>query len=74
MNVGITGPGCSSVGIGAMVEIGPFGVKPDGKTLYTRKHAWNKGGLSVKLLSFMPIIFLSLSVPMYSSSYESIGK
>ncbi|KAF7127262.1 hypothetical protein RHSIM_Rhsim11G0168200 [Rhododendron simsii] len=36
------GPGCSSVGIGAMVEIGPFGVKPDGKTLYTRKHAWNK--------------------------------
>jgi len=36
------GPGCSSLGIGAMVEIGPFGVKPDGKTLYSRKHAWNK--------------------------------
>ncbi|GFY89985.1 serine carboxypeptidase-like 29 [Actinidia rufa] len=36
------GPGCSSLGMGAMVEIGPFGVKPDGKTLYSRRHAWNK--------------------------------
>lgn len=36
------GPGCSSLGVGAMVEIGPFGVKPDGKTLYLRPYAWNK--------------------------------
>ncbi|PSS26091.1 Serine carboxypeptidase-like [Actinidia chinensis var. chinensis] len=36
------GPGCSSLGMGAMVEIGPFGVKPDGKTLYSRRHAWNR--------------------------------
>uniref|UniRef100_A0A5B7C9Z1 Putative serine carboxypeptidase-like 23 n=1 Tax=Davidia involucrata TaxID=16924 RepID=A0A5B7C9Z1_DAVIN len=36
------GPGCSSLGVGAMVEIGPFGVRPDGKTLYLRRHAWNK--------------------------------
>ncbi|PSS29359.1 Serine carboxypeptidase-like [Actinidia chinensis var. chinensis] len=36
------GPGCSSLGVGAMTEIGPFGVNPDGKTLYRRKHAWNK--------------------------------
>ena len=40
------GPGCSSLGVGAMTEIGPFGVNPDGKTLYRRKHAWNKGDQS----------------------------
>ncbi|CAL5377309.1 unnamed protein product [Camellia sinensis] len=28
--------------MGAMTEIGPFGVNPDGKMLYTRTHAWNK--------------------------------
>ncbi|KAK6136788.1 hypothetical protein DH2020_029458 [Rehmannia glutinosa] len=36
------GPGCSSL-LGAMVEIGPFGVNPDGKSLYQRRFAWNKG-------------------------------
>ncbi|KAK6136787.1 hypothetical protein DH2020_029457 [Rehmannia glutinosa] len=35
------GPGCSSL-LGAMVEIGPFGVNPDGKSLYPRRFAWNK--------------------------------
>ncbi|KAI8554442.1 hypothetical protein RHMOL_Rhmol05G0099200 [Rhododendron molle] len=38
----IPGPGCSSLGMGAMVEIGPFGVNPDGKSLYSRRHAWNR--------------------------------
>uniref|UniRef100_M1CFX6 Serine carboxypeptidase 1 n=1 Tax=Solanum tuberosum TaxID=4113 RepID=M1CFX6_SOLTU len=36
------GPGCSSLGFGAMLELGPFGVKPDGKTLYSRTFSWNK--------------------------------
>ncbi|CAH9100417.1 unnamed protein product [Cuscuta europaea] len=36
------GPGCSSFGMGAFVELGPFGVNPDGKTLYARRYAWNK--------------------------------
>ncbi|KAM3377154.1 hypothetical protein P3S68_009567 [Capsicum galapagoense] len=36
------GPGCSSLGFGAMLELGPFGVNPDGKTLYSRTFAWNK--------------------------------
>lgn len=39
------GPGCSSLGVGALTEIGPFGVNPDGQTLYTREFAWNKGWL-----------------------------
>ncbi|KAK3133553.1 hypothetical protein QOZ80_6AG0537980 [Eleusine coracana subsp. coracana] len=34
------GPGCSSLGYGAMEELGPFRVNPDGKTLSRNKHAW----------------------------------
>ncbi|CAN6319792.1 unnamed protein product [Urochloa humidicola] len=34
------GPGCSSLG-GAMLEIGPFFVNRDNKTLSTNKYAWN---------------------------------
>ncbi|VFQ86889.1 unnamed protein product [Cuscuta campestris] len=36
------GPGCSSLGNGALLEVGPFKVKSDGKTLYKNEHAWNK--------------------------------
>ncbi|KAK1360499.1 Carboxypeptidase [Heracleum sosnowskyi] len=35
------GPGCSSLGYGAMEELGPFRVLSDGKTLYRNLFAWN---------------------------------
>ncbi|KAJ9684572.1 hypothetical protein PVL29_016845 [Vitis rotundifolia] len=35
------GPGCSSVAYGAAEEIGPFRIRPDGKTLFTNPYAWN---------------------------------
>ncbi|KAG8363637.1 hypothetical protein BUALT_Bualt19G0043200 [Buddleja alternifolia] len=35
------GPGCSSLGYGAMQEIGPFRVESDGKTLHKNNFAWN---------------------------------
>ncbi|KAL2460222.1 Serine carboxypeptidase 24 [Abeliophyllum distichum] len=35
------GPGCSSIGSGAMTELGPFRVNPDGKTLLYNQYAWN---------------------------------
>ncbi|XP_051144146.1 serine carboxypeptidase-like 40 [Andrographis paniculata] len=35
------GPGCSSLGYGAMEELGPFRVHRDGKTLYHNPFAWN---------------------------------
>ncbi|KAK4491372.1 hypothetical protein RD792_002111 [Penstemon davidsonii] len=35
------GPGCSSLGSGAMTELGPFRVNPDGKTLWHNENAWN---------------------------------
>ncbi|CAK9154472.1 unnamed protein product [Ilex paraguariensis] len=34
-------PMCSSLGIGAMMELGPFKVHEDGKTLYRNGYAWN---------------------------------
>ena len=37
------GPGCSSVAYGASEEVGPFRVRPDGKTLHLNPYAWNKG-------------------------------
>ncbi|CAL5087964.1 unnamed protein product [Urochloa decumbens] len=35
------GPGCSSLGYGAMQELGPFRVNSDNKTLSRNKNAWN---------------------------------
>lgn len=37
------GPGCSSLGYGAMEEIGPFRVNNDRKTLFRNDYAWNNG-------------------------------
>lgn len=37
------GPGCSSIAYGASEEIGPFRIRPDGKTLYMNPYAWNRG-------------------------------
>lgn len=35
------GPGCSSVAYGAAEEIGPFHIRPDGKTLYLNPYSWS---------------------------------
>lgn len=41
--LGFAGPGCSSLGYGAMEELGPFRVNRDGKTLFHNEYAWNNG-------------------------------
>ena len=37
------GPGCSSIGGGALEELGAFRVHTDGQTLLLNEYAWNKG-------------------------------
>ena len=37
------GPGCSSIAYGEAEEIGPFHIKPDGKSLYLNPYSWNQG-------------------------------
>lgn len=39
--LGFEGPGCSSIGVGAFVEHGPF--KPAKKGLMKNDYSWNKG-------------------------------
>ncbi|ERN07063.1 serine carboxypeptidase II-2 [Amborella trichopoda] len=36
------GPGCSSIAYGEAEEIGPFHIRPDGKTLYLNPDSWNQ--------------------------------
>ncbi|CAH9080464.1 unnamed protein product [Cuscuta epithymum] len=36
------GPGCSSFGYGSFLQLGPFKVHSDGKTLYMNYYSWNK--------------------------------
>jgi serine carboxypeptidase-like clade 2 len=36
------GPGCSSIAFGEAEEIGPFHIKPDGKTLFQNPYSWNR--------------------------------
>ncbi|GKA52218.1 putative serine carboxypeptidase-like protein 23 [Tanacetum coccineum] len=63
------GPGCSSVGLGAFTEIGPFGVNPD-KTLYARKFAWNEVANMLFLESPASVGF---SYSNTTSDYNIIG-
>ncbi|CAI0411710.1 unnamed protein product [Linum tenue] len=36
------GPGCSSIAYGASEEVGPFRVRPDGRSLDLNPYAWNR--------------------------------
>jgi hypothetical protein len=42
------GPGCSSLGVGAFSENGPF--RPSGQMLVKNEYSWNKG-VCVRLMS-----------------------
>ncbi|XP_010067792.2 serine carboxypeptidase-like 40 [Eucalyptus grandis] len=66
------GPGCSSLGYGAMQELGPFRVHSDGKTLYKNKFAWNNAANVLFLESPAGVGFsYSNTTADYSSSGDS---
>ncbi|CAL5063991.1 unnamed protein product [Urochloa decumbens] len=64
------GPGCSSLGAGAMTELGPFRVNPDGKTLSRNRHAWNNVANVIFLESPAGVGF---SYSNTSSDYDRSG-
>jgi serine carboxypeptidase-like clade 2 len=47
------GPGCSSLGVGAFSENGPF--RPNGEFLIKNEHSWNKGIYYIPLYFFYSI-------------------
>ncbi|MBA0565893.1 hypothetical protein Golob_010748 [Gossypium lobatum] len=66
------GPGCSSLGYGAMQELGPFRVNSDGKTLYRNEYAWNNGTVANVIFLESPA-GVGFSYSKNSSDYTQVG-
>lgn len=49
----ILGPGCSSIGYGAAVELGPLLVQNNGAGLDFNEHSWNKGHISFSFMVYV---------------------
>ncbi|KAM3310233.1 hypothetical protein ACQJBY_031114 [Aegilops geniculata] len=64
------GPGCSSLGFGAMRELGPFRVNRDNQTLTRNNHAWNNVANVIFLESPAGVGF---SYSNTSSDYDRMG-
>ncbi|TVU48108.1 hypothetical protein EJB05_07731 [Eragrostis curvula] len=64
------GPGCSSFGIGAFQEVGPFRVDTDGKTLCKNKYAWNTVG---NVLFVESPVGTGFSYSVNTEVYKTIG-
>ncbi|KAG5542184.1 hypothetical protein RHGRI_021898 [Rhododendron griersonianum] len=62
--------GCSSLGYGAMEELGPFRVNSDGKTLFRNEYAWNDVANVIFLESPAGVGF---SYSNTSSDYTTVG-
>ncbi|KAL6655428.1 hypothetical protein ACP70R_006254 [Stipagrostis hirtigluma subsp. patula] len=65
-----SGPVCSSLGYGAMMELGPFRVNRDGKTLSRNEHAWNK---VANVIFLEAPIGIGFSYSNTTSDYHHIG-
>ncbi|KAJ8560012.1 hypothetical protein K7X08_004070 [Anisodus acutangulus] len=62
------GPGCSSVGVGAFSENGPF--RPRGKVLVRNEHSWNK---EANMLYLESPVGVGFSYSTNTSSYETVN-
>ncbi|TYG67521.1 hypothetical protein ES288_D05G082700v1 [Gossypium darwinii] len=68
------GPGCSSLGYGAMSELGPFRVNSDGQTLFRNDFAWNNVANVIFLESPAGVCFsFSNTSSNTSSDYDNAG-
>lgn len=59
--VDLEGPGCSSIGYGAAVELGPLRVGKNGDALHFNDYAWNKG-LSLFFFFYICLINFDLEI------------
>ncbi|KAL6140473.1 hypothetical protein ACLB2K_058774 [Fragaria x ananassa] len=64
------GPGCSSLGFGAMEELGPFRVNSNGNSLYMNDYAWNNEANVLFLESPAGVGF---SYSNTTSDYQNVG-
>ncbi|KAF4404753.1 hypothetical protein G4B88_006139 [Cannabis sativa] len=62
------GPGCSSLGVGAFSENGPF--RPSGEVLVRNEYSWNR---EANMLYLETPIGVGFSYSADSSSYETLG-
>ncbi|KAK9090013.1 hypothetical protein Sjap_023190 [Stephania japonica] len=62
------GPGCSSLGVGAFSENGPF--RPSGEVLVRNEHSWNK---VANMLYLESPIGVGFSYSTDTSSYAAVG-
>ncbi|XP_059303465.1 serine carboxypeptidase-like 45 [Lycium ferocissimum] len=62
------GPGCSSLGVGAFSEHGPF--RPRGQVLVKNEHSWNK---EANMLYLESPIGVGFSYSANTSSYETVN-
>jgi serine carboxypeptidase-like clade 2 len=64
------GPGCSSIGYGAAVEIGPLLVNKNGEGLLFNPNSWNQGIYTLCFLSIFGL--LSIHTHVWISMFVSI--
>lgn len=74
----LVGPGCSSIAYGEAEEIGPFHIKPDGKTLFRNPYSWNQGESITTILQstdynnfFFILIFHSFIINAIMSNFSN---
>lgn len=68
MIISCVGPGCSSLGVGAFSENGPF--RPDGELLVRNEHSWNT---EVNMLYLETPIGVGFSYSTDTSSYMAVN-
>ncbi|PIA46408.1 hypothetical protein AQUCO_01500149v1 [Aquilegia coerulea] len=64
------GPGCSSLGSGALAALGPFRVHKNGRTLKRNPYAWNK---KANIIFLESPAFVGFSYSNRSSDFNSSG-